>query len=134
MLNEFKATILEYHAAHILRQMNHFSETLKQVEEFEKRSGFDLVQNRWEWSGPFAIKVGDLSQIRKIVGRLEVTGKDVPCDFEDTNEIRVCVKPKSDKWSKLSFSYRTKLRGKCCHVETVRSEYKTLVCKTGGEV
>jgi hypothetical protein len=70
-----------------------------------------------------------LPMIRRVVGRLEINGKCIPSDFDQTNEVKVTVRPKAEKFKRLEFAYRTKFRkgGKCKVVKQV-STYQTLVC------
>jgi len=130
LTSELKLSIVENVVAQMTERMTTVKESLEQIEQMERQSGLNLVQGKWGYSGPFQIKPEQLVLVRKICGRLQVQSKYVPYDFDQTQEIIVNVKPMDKKWSHLSFSYRSKLRGKRCRVETHSSQYQTLVCKS----
>lgn len=81
------------------------------------------------YSGSLRVDRKNLPKLRKAVGRLKVTTKSVPYNFDTTNELIIHVKPQDEAFSELSFYYRAPLKGERCKVETQVSTYKTLVCK-----
>ena len=89
------------------------------------------IVTQWdmEFQSSLEISRADLPKVRQICGRLRMNGKHVAGDFDETGEIKVTVRPMSEAFSRLSFTYRTKLRGTKCHVVETRSSYKSLVCK-----
>jgi hypothetical protein len=96
--------------------------------------GFPVTNNEYRvrYQSDIEVSRNQLAMIRKIVGRLQVTSKCVPCDFDRTSEVIVTVKPMSKDFDALKFTYRSPFRGGGkCHVETQKSEstYRTIVCK-----
>ena len=87
-----------------------------------------IEERSLRWNGNLRVERKDLPALRKIVGRLKVTEKNVPWNFNDTNELVVHVKPQNEAFSELSFHYRAPLKGTKCKVETQVSTYQTLVC------
>lgn len=95
-----------------------------------REAGLDLMRNEWAincWCHD--IKREDLMTVRKVFGRLKVTGTDVPYDYKQTGQILVAVKPMKEEFSHITFRYRKPYKGdgKCKIVEQV-STYQTLVC------
>lgn len=102
-----------------------------QVEDLEN-AGFPVEVSEWKMMYMDSIRIdrSELSQLRKAVGPLRVHSKYAPSNYETSKELIVTVKPTSERFSELMFNYRSPFRGGGkCHVETVTSTYKTLVCK-----
>lgn len=131
-LRDLKEKVQAGMAADFASRMAEIKEYAEQVEAFEEAAGIEFVKSQWDLRYGSALEItrDQLPLIRKVVGRLEVGGKSVTNDFDRTNEIRVTVKPKAEKFKRLEFAYRTKFRngGKCKVVEQQGSSYKTLVC------
>ena len=119
---------------------NDFAGTLQNLKEFynqvecaESLTGIEFVKNEWalRYRSSFDVTRNQLPALRKALGRLEMSGKDLANDFDKSNEVCVTVKPKAEKFNRLRFVYRTKFRndGKCKVVEQESTKYKSLVCK-----
>jgi len=131
-LRDLKEKVQAGMAADFAQRMAEVKEYAEQVEAFEDATGIEFVRSQWDLRYGSALEItrDQLPMIRKTVGRLEISGKSVAGDFDQTNEVRVTVKPKADKFKRLEFAYRTKFRngGKCKVVEQQGTSYKTLVC------
>lgn len=130
-IRDLKEKVQAGMAADFAQRMAEMKEYAEQVELFEEVTGLEFVRSQWDlrYGNTLEVTRDQLPAIRKAVGRLEISGKCIANDFDRTNEVRVTVKPKSDKFKRLEFAYRTKFRngGKCKVVEQV-STYKSLVC------
>ena len=96
--------------------------------------GFPVTNNEYRvrYQSDIEVSRSQLAMIRKIVGRLQVTDKYVPHDFDKTSEVIVTVRPMSKDFDALKFTYRSPFRGGGkCHVETQvsTSKYQSIVCK-----
>lgn len=131
-LRDLKEKVQANMAADFAQRLAEIEEYAEQVEAFEEVTGLEFVRSQWDLRYGSALEItrDQLPLIRKAVGRLEISGKSVAGDFDRTNEVRVTVKPKAEKFKRLEFAYRTKFRngGKCKVVEQQGSSYKTLVC------
>jgi len=97
--------------------------------ELEAELGKSLVNNRWEIGYSLDVAKEDLPAIRKVVGRLTMTGKRLGCDKPGKETVIVGLKPMSQEWEALRFEYPVRYRpGKCRIVEQPSGSYKTLVC------
>jgi hypothetical protein len=97
--------------------------------ELEEALGKSLVTNRWQIGYSLDVTKQDLPAIRKVVGRLTMTGKRLGCDTPGKETVIVGLKPMSKEWEALSFEYPVRYRpGKCKIVEQSGYSYKTLVC------
>lgn len=105
---------------------------LRQLED----AGINCEIDKWDCATylPTQVKI-DKSQlpiVRKLFGRLTVSGKHLPMDYERSNELCVTVQPVKDEHKVMSFIYRTKHAGDKCRVVEQTSNaytYKTLVCE-----
>lgn len=113
--------------------INSIQEYAEQVEAFKAVCELPVKEDEYaiRYRSDIAIKREDLPALRKAIGRVTVVGKNVSQYSSEPNTISVTLKPLSSNFSKLRFTYKTKLRngGKCKIVEQV-STYKTLVCST----
>ena len=118
-------------AAEFAERLADLEKYAEQIREFEEVSGIEMVQSQWDlrYGNSLRITREQLPMIRKAVGRLVISGKNLAGDFDQTGEVQVSVQPKAEKFNKLEFVYRTKFRngGKCKVVEQT-SKYKSLVC------
>ena len=97
--------------------------------ELEEALGKSLVKNRWQIGYSLDVTKQDLPAIRKVVGRLTMTGKRLGCETPGKETVIVGLKPMSKEWEALSFEYPVRYRpGKCKIVEQSGYSYKTLVC------
>jgi hypothetical protein len=128
MVARAKAAIAEDFAS----SLNRLYEFAKQVEQLEELTGLSFIKSQWglRYGNSFDVERSQLPIIRKALGRLEMTGKDLAGDFDSSNEVCVTVKPKAKEFNRLRFVYRTKFRagGKCKVVESTYTPYKSLVC------
>ena len=109
-----------------ITKVNKVAAAMKKVEE---GTGLDLVTYHGSLNWPsFHVERKDLPAIRRVVGRVKITGRDVPYDYETTHEIIVRIEPVKEEFSDLMFSYRTPHRGGKCHVETTVHKSQVLVC------
>jgi hypothetical protein len=108
-----------------------YAEVVTQLEQVGVNPGhIDNWDLQMAW--PIRIKREDLPKVRKIVGRLQLAGKELAHDFDESGQINVTMKP-MDKTNPVMFVYKTKYRrgGKCEVVENVNPATitKSLVCK-----
>jgi hypothetical protein len=131
-LRDLKEKVQASIAADFASRMAEIKEYTEQVEAFEEVTGLEMVSSQWDlrYGNAMRITREQLPMIRKAVGRLEISGKSVAGDFDTTGEIQVLVRPKTEKFKRLEFIYRSKFRngGKCKVVEQQGGSYKTLVC------
>lgn len=109
-------------------RIRHYAEVVEKLLE----AGVELEVSRWmiETCSTVAIKKADLSKVRSVVGRLQVTAKNTSWNFETSNELIIRLRPVSKEFNYIEFSYKTKFRpGGKCHVETIAATYTSLVCK-----
>ncbi len=120
--------LLEKVASHT-NALKRTQEWCKQARTFEKALGRDVVHSKWNIQCYIQITKKELPFVRKIVGRLTMTGKTIGCSTPGKETVNVNMKPLSKEWGELEFQYSTKFRaGKCKIVEQPTSSYKTLVC------
>jgi hypothetical protein len=99
--------------------------------ELEAELGKSLVNNRWQIGYSLDVTKQDLPAIRKVVGRLTMTGKRLGCDTPGKETVIVRLEPMSKDWKMLAFEYPVRYRaGKCQIVEQSGYSYKTLVCSS----
>lgn len=110
-----------------IANINKVSTALKKVED---GTGLNLCTYYNKLEDPsFSVERRDIAKIRRVVGRMKVTYRDVPYDYDSTHELIIHIKPSAKEFDMLTFSYRTPHRGGKCHVETNVSKYQTLVCE-----
>jgi len=97
--------------------------------DLEAAVGKSLVRDRWQIGFSLDVKKEDLPAIRKVVGRLKMTGKRLGSTTPGQETVIVGLRPMSKDWDCLEFEYPVKYRaGKCKIVEQPGYSYKTLVC------
>lgn len=89
---------------------------------------FKEHERQLRYGGGLPISRADLGKLRKAVGRLKVSDKTIPWDYERSHELTIRVKPESEDFNTLSFYYRAPHKEGRCKVETQVSTYQTLVC------
>lgn len=111
------------------RELDSFAKKCEAIKKVEA-AGFDLVKNQWYICCSHEIPKERLGELRKIVGRVQVESKCPAGDFETTNELLIYIRPMSEEFKCMQFTYRTKFRGGGkCRVVTHASTYQTLVCE-----
>jgi hypothetical protein len=123
-------------AVELMRKVEQAEKSLKSTREWcekcaelEAALGKSLIESRWHIGYSLDVTKQDLPAIRKVVGRLTMTGKRLGCERVGEETVIVSLKPLAKEWSCLTFEYPVKYRpGKCQIVEQPVSSYKTLVC------
>jgi len=123
-------------AVELLNKVESAEKALRRTREWcekcaklEEALGKSLVNSRWQIGFSLDVTKQDLPAIRKVVGRLTMTGKRLGCEKPGKETVIVALKPMSKEWEALSFEYPVRYRpGKCKIVEQSGYSYKTLVC------
>ena len=103
-----------------------------QIEKFEAAMDRVFVNTGWDlrYRSGLTIQAEELSTVRKVVGRMKMTGKSLAYDYERSGDVIISLKPCSQEFDALSFNYRRKFRnGGRCKVVEQSSTYQTLVCQ-----
>jgi hypothetical protein len=133
MSNQMLSVALADIATDCARSVKRITDFHNQVTSLEA-GGFPVTLNesKLRYQSDFDIDRSKLAMLRKVVGRLQVTNKYIPSDFNSRKEVLVTVAPMSKAFDMLRFTYRSPFRGGGkCHVETITSTntYQNLVCK-----
>lgn len=97
--------------------------------ELEKALDKSLLKHKWQIGWSIDVTKQDLPAIRKVVGRLTMTGKRLGCEQPGKETVIVGLQPMSKEWSCLKFEYPVRYRsGKCQIISQPGYSYKTLVC------
>lgn len=124
------ATALLEQVARNTKQLTNTQAWCKKVIDLEDKLGRDCVVSKWDINCRIKLDKKELSAVRKIVGRLKMTGKHLGSSVPGKETVQVNLIPMSKDWEPLEFSYDVKYRaGKCQIVEELGMSYKTLVCK-----
>lgn len=128
---------LEASKVHGKRRKKELRIKAKLMQNLEYKTGLSLCNSHWSFSSDsqsIEVSLGNMHDIKKVVGNVENVGTDLAHDYEETNDLVVMMRPTTGVYTSFIFEYRRKHRADDeCQVEKIEckaSSYNRLTCPT----